>query len=52
MTVQLVDASDGSVQWSQASRFRLESVLEAQEEICGKIVDELPLATESAGALR
>ena len=27
VTVQLVDASDGSVQWSQASRFTLESVL-------------------------
>jgi eukaryotic-like serine/threonine-protein kinase len=51
VTVQLVDASDGSVQWSQASRFTLGNVLAAQEEICGKIVDELPLAAESAGAL-
>jgi serine/threonine protein kinase len=52
VTVQLVDAADGSVEWSQASRFTLETVLAAQEEICRKIVDELPLAPESAGALR
>ena len=52
VTVQLVDASDGGVEWSQASRFRLDTVLAAQEEICRRIVDELPLATESAGALR
>jgi serine/threonine protein kinase len=51
VTVQLVDASDGSVQWSQASRFTVESMLAVQEEICKKIVGELPLATESAGAL-
>jgi serine/threonine-protein kinase len=51
VTVQLVDASDGSVQWSQASRFTVQSVLSLQEEICKKIVDELPLASESAGAL-
>jgi TolB-like protein len=51
VTVQLVDASDGSVQWSQAGRFTLESVLAVQEEISRKIVDELPLDTESAGAL-
>ena len=52
VTVQLVDASDGSVQWSQASRFTLESVLTVQEEICSKIVDELPLTIESAAAMR
>jgi serine/threonine protein kinase len=51
VTVQLVDAADGSVQWSQASRFKLESVLAVQEETCRKIVDELALATEPAGAL-
>ena len=52
VTVQLVDASDGSVEWSQASRFTLETVLAAQEEICRRIIDELPLAPESAGAVR
>jgi eukaryotic-like serine/threonine-protein kinase len=51
VTVQLVDASDGSVLWSQASRFTLDSIVAVQEEICKKIVGELPLAAESAGAL-
>jgi serine/threonine-protein kinase len=51
VTVQLVDAADGSVQWSQANRFTLESVLAVQEEICTKIVDELPLAVEGASAV-
>ena len=33
VTVQLVDASDGNVQWSQASRFTVQSVLAVQAEI-------------------
>lgn len=51
VSVQLLDASDGSVQWSQANRFTLETVLATQEEICKRIAGELPVAPESAGAL-
>jgi len=51
VTVQLVDASDGSVQWSQADRFKLESVLALQENICAWIVDALPLRTGAAETL-
>jgi serine/threonine protein kinase len=51
VTVQLIDASDGTVQWSQASRFKLEGVLALQENICAWIVKGLALSTESAGTL-
>jgi len=52
VTVQLIDTSDGRVQWSQVRRFTLDSVLALQENICAWIVKELALSTESAGALR
>ena len=51
VTVQLVDASDGRVQWSQTGRFKLESVLTLQENICAWIADARPLGTETAETL-
>lgn len=51
VTVQLVDASDGSVQWSRSDRFKVESVLALQENICAWIVDARPLRTETAETL-
>jgi TolB-like protein len=50
VTVQLIDAKDGRVQWSQTKRHRRDSVLAMQDEICREIVDGLPLSRESAGA--
>ena len=51
VTVQLVDASDGRVQWSLAGRFKADSVLALQENICAWIVDARPLRTETAETL-
>jgi serine/threonine protein kinase len=51
VTVQLVDASDGSVHWSQSGRFKLDSVLALQDNICAWIVEARPLRTETAETL-
>ncbi len=48
VTVQLVDASDGSVQWSHTGEHVVTTMLELQDAICRAIVDQLPvLASES-----
>jgi TolB-like protein len=44
VTVQWIDAKDGSVQWSHTSQHALGSVLELQDDICKQIIDGLPLA--------
>jgi serine/threonine protein kinase len=44
VTVQWIDAKDGSVQWSHTSQHALGSVLELQDEICKQIIEGLPLA--------
>ena len=47
VTVQLIEATDGSVQWSQTSQHTLGSVLALQDDICKQILDGLPLAAVS-----
>jgi serine/threonine protein kinase len=46
VTVQLIDAADGSVQWSQTSEHVLKSVLALQDAVCKQIMDNLPLSSE------
>jgi TolB-like protein len=48
VTVQLIEATDGSVQWSQTTQHTLGSVLALQDDICKQILDGLPLAADSA----
>lgn len=48
VTVQLIEATDGSVQWSQTTQHTLGSVLALQDDICQQILDGLPLAADSA----
>ena len=43
VTVQWIDARDGSVQWSHTSQHALGSVLDLQDAICKQIIDGLPL---------
>lgn len=47
VTVQLIEARDGSVQWSQTTQHTRGSVLELQDDICKQILDGLPLAADS-----
>lgn len=42
VTVQLIDASDGSVQWSHTSEHGVTTALALQDEICREIVERLP----------
>lgn len=43
VTVQLISARDGAVEWSQTSQHEVDDVLTMQDEICQRIVAELPL---------
>ena len=43
VTVQLVNAADGSVQWSQTSQHAVDTLLKLQDAICDQIARELPL---------
>ena len=47
VTVQLIDATDGSVRWSQTTQHVLGNVLTLQDDICKQILDGLPLAADS-----
>jgi serine/threonine protein kinase len=54
VTVQLVAATDGSVEWSHASQYAFENALALQDEICAGIlanfripVDEVPTASST-----
>ena len=51
VTVQLVNAADGSVQWSQTSQHAVDTLLKLQDAICDEIARELPLdnSEESRG---
>ena len=48
VTVQLVDAADGSVQWSKTSQYAVDSILKLQDAICDEIARELPLDAPAA----
>jgi eukaryotic-like serine/threonine-protein kinase len=50
VTVQLIDAADGSVQWSQTSQHVLGTVLALQDDICRQILDRLPQASDSTAS--
>jgi serine/threonine protein kinase len=52
VTVQLIEATDGSVQWSQTTQHTLGSVLALQDDICKQILDGLPLAADSVDGNR
>jgi TolB-like protein len=47
-TVQLVDAADGSVLWSQTIQHDFENVIALQDHICSEIAEQLPLSDETA----
>ena len=42
VTVQLIGAKDGSVLWSQTTEYKADGVVGLQDEICKRIVDDLP----------
>ena len=48
VTVQLVGAADGSVQWSQTSQYPIDTIVKLQDAICDRIARELPLDTDSS----
>jgi len=48
VSVQLVNAADGSVLWSKASRHPVDSILKLQDAICEAIARELPLEPRPA----
>ena len=47
VTVQLVSAADGSVEWSHTSQYAFENVLTLQDEICAGILANLRIPAES-----
>jgi len=49
VTVQLIDATDGSVRWSQTTQHVLGNVLTLQDDICKQILDGLPPADSDNG---
>ena len=49
VTVQLIDATDGSVRWSQTTQHVLGNVLTLQDDICKQILDGLSLADSDNG---
>jgi len=46
VTVQLVSAADGSVEWSHTSQYAFENVLTLQDEICAGILANLRIPAE------
>jgi serine/threonine-protein kinase len=48
VTVQLVDAADGSVQWSKTAQHAVDGILKLQDAICDEIARELPLDAPAA----
>jgi eukaryotic-like serine/threonine-protein kinase len=48
VTVQLVDAADGSVQWSKTTQHAVDGILKLQDAICDEIARELPLDAPAA----
>jgi serine/threonine protein kinase len=50
ITVQLIDAADGSVQWSQTSHHTAESVVALQDAICRQIVEGFPQTPQPSNA--
>jgi serine/threonine protein kinase len=50
VTVQLVNAADGSVQWSKTSQHEEDSILTLQDAICDEIAREIPLDTKTPDA--
>ena len=48
VTVQLVSASDGSVQWSQTSQHPIDTTVKLQDAICEQIARDVPLGSDSS----